>query len=330
MESLKKYQSYINKELLARINSPQYQNPKGLYEPCAYILENGGKRVRASLVLMVSKMFSGNYNNAISVALAFETFHNFTLIHDDIMDGALIRRGQETVHVKWDVNTAILSGDAVMILAYKFFQESELHVPQLFNLLNTTALEVCEGQQYDIDLEHMSLSDSIVTQEQYITMIELKTSVLIAACLKAGAIIGGASEEDSDLLYEFGRHVGIAFQLQDDLLDSFGNVNTFGKKIGGDILENKKTFLVIKALQNLSDSDAQLLVDLYSKKNIDSEEKISSVLHLFAKAGVKEETEKIVQEYFDKAEKYLENLSLPFEHKQELYAFQRDLKMRAF
>ena len=276
MKSLEAYQSFINSELKKRIDSPRYQNPKGLYEPCAYILKNGGKRVRASLVLMSTKLFTPDYSQAISVALAFETFHNFTLIHDDIMDDASIRRGQQTIHVKWDANTAILSGDAVMILAYKFFEEAQNHVPMLFNLLNTTALEVCEGQQYDIDLEHADLEDSIVTEEMYIRMIELKTSVLIAACLKAGAIIGGASENDANALYEFGRNLGIAFQLQDDLLDTYGDVDTFGKKIGGDILENKKTFLVIKALENLNLQDKNTLIELYKTQGF-NENKYKSV-----------------------------------------------------
>ena len=329
MQSLQAYQEFINSELVKRIEFPEYSEPKGLYEPCAYILKNGGKRVRAALVLMAAKLFANNYENAISVALAFETFHNFTLIHDDIMDDADIRRGQATVHVKWDANTAILSGDAVMILAYKFFEESQEHVIKLFSLLNTTALEVCEGQQYDIDLENANLLDSFVSEEMYIKMIELKTSVLIAACLKAGAIIGGASEEDAQKLYEFGKNVGIAFQLQDDLLDSFGDVETFGKKIGGDIAENKKTYLVIKALELLPENDKQKLLDLYQQKE-NSSKKYDEVIDLYKKANVEKITEELVDTYFAKATNCIKSVSIGEVQKAELYAFMNDLRKRAF
>ena len=329
MKSLKPYQTYINNELIKRIDSPKYQTPKGLYEPCAYILKNGGKRVRASLVLMATKLFSHNYLQAISTALAFETFHNFTLIHDDIMDDASLRRGQQTVHVKWNTNTAILSGDAVMILAYTFFEETQEHMPKLFNLLNVTALEVCEGQQYDIDLEQADLTDSIVSERMYIRMIELKTSVLIAACLKAGAIIGGASDKDADLLYEFGRNLGIAFQLQDDLLDTYGEVQTLGKKIGGDIYENKKTFLVIKALEQLPSKEAENLIALYKSKD-SSQSKYKDVVKLFDMADVKEITETCVAEYFSRAEMCLSKVSVSHDDKVEMYNFLDDLKQRNF
>ncbi len=329
MQSLQAYQEFINSELVKRIESSEYNEPKGLYEPCAYILKNGGKRVRATLVLMAAKLFANNYENAISVALAFETFHNFTLIHDDIMDDADIRRGQATVHVKWDENTAILSGDAVMILAYKFFEESPEHVIKLFSLLNTTALEVCEGQQYDIDLENANLLDSFVSEEMYIKMIELKTSVLIAACLKAGAIIGGASEEEALKLYEFGKNVGIAFQLQDDLLDSFGDVETFGKKIGGDIAENKKTYLVIKALELLPENDKQKLLDLYQQKE-NSSKKYDEVIDLYKKANVEKITEELVDTYFAQATNCIKSVSIEESKKSELYAFMHDLRERAF
>ena len=266
MKSLEAYQSSINEALVSRMQSTEFAEPSGLYEPCKYILQNGGKRVRASLVLLASKMFSGEYKQAMPVALAFETFHNFTLIHDDIMDKADLRRGKPTVHTKWNENTAILSGDAVMIIAYRFFEESGIFVPQLFKLLNKTALEVCEGQQYDVDLENAGLSDTIVSESMYLKMIELKTSVLLAACLKAGAIVGGASADDAEKMYEIGRLIGIAFQLQDDVLDTYGNEQTFGKKIGGDIRVNKKTFLLIQALQTLKGAERQKLIDLLSAK----------------------------------------------------------------
>lgn len=329
MKSLEAYQSFINTELLTRINSEQYQEPKGLYEPCAYILKNGGKRVRASLVLMAAKLFCDNFHKAIPIALAFETFHNFTLIHDDIMDDAFIRRGQDTVHVKWDTNTAILSGDAVMILAYRFFEEATDFVPQLFHLLNDTALKVCEGQQYDVELEKADLLHAQVTEDMYIKMIELKTSVLIAACLKAGAIIGGASATDADNLYEFGRNLGIAFQLQDDVLDTYGDVETFGKKIGGDVYENKKTILVIKALNHLSESDKQELLQLYSHNNKEKDT-FDKVLALFAKAQVESRANEMVAYYFAQAEAYLHKVLVENNLKTELFLFMEDLKKRNY
>jgi len=323
------YQSFINNELIKRVEDSKYSEPKGLYEPCTYILKNGGKRVRASLVLMAAKLFSGSYDNAISIALAFETFHNFTLIHDDIMDDADIRRGQDTVHVKWDTNTAILSGDAVMILAYRFFEESGENIPKVFSLLNTTALEVCEGQQYDIDLENADLLDEFVSEQMYIKMIELKTSVLIAACLKAGALVGGANEEEAQKLYEFGKYVGIAFQLQDDLLDSFGNINDFGKKIGGDIGENKKTYLVIKALELLDDTDKQELISLYSKTD-NSDEKFNRVISLYKKVNIEKITDSLVDEYFAKASAFLNSVEIEESKKTELRMFMNALRKRSF
>lgn len=328
MQSVASYQDIINSEIQRRLNLPQFQEPKGLYAPCAYILKNGGKRVRASLVLMATKMFRVDYHIALPVSLAFETFHNFTLIHDDIMDAADIRRGQPTVHVKWDTNTAILSGDAVMIMAYSFFEDANEFVPLLFSLLNKTALEVCEGQQYDIDLEHASLTESWVNEQSYIRMIELKTSVLLAACLQAGAIVGGASTEDASKLYEIGRLIGIGFQLQDDLLDTYGNVETFGKKIGGDIGENKKTFLVIKALELLPENQKQELLQLYSHKQV--ENKYDKVVALYDAVSVKTITETYIDSYFSKALSILDSISLQDSHKQELLVFIKELQERAF
>lgn len=328
MESVAPFQDIINKEIQRRLESPEFQSPHGLYAPSAYILKNGGKRVRASLVLMSAKMFTDYYMNALPVALAFETFHNFTLIHDDIMDAALIRRGQPTIHEMWDTNTAILSGDATMIMAYRFFEDAQEFVPKLFPLLNKTALEVCEGQQYDIDLENANLTDEIVTEEMYIKMIELKTSVLLAACLKAGAVIGLASQDDADKLYEIGRLLGIAFQLQDDILDSYGNQETFGKKIGGDISENKKTFLVVKALQELQEEDKKELLQLYSDKNISN--KFERVIALFNKANVKEIALEKVTQYFNNALDILKQISLSPVKKGELLTFIEELRERDF
>lgn len=330
MKSLDTYQSYINEELLSHLQNPDFAEPTGLYEPCKYILQNGGKRVRASLVLLASKMFSGSFTQALPVALAFETFHNFTLIHDDIMDKALIRRGQPTVHTKWNENTAILSGDAVMIIAYRFFEESGIYVPQLFKLLNKTALEVCEGQQYDVDLENASLEDSFVSTDMYVKMIELKTSVLLAACLKAGAIVGSASEEDADKVYEIGRLIGIAFQLQDDVLDTYGNEQTFGKKIGGDIRINKKTYLLIQALNHLQGSDKQALLDLMTNATLDEKSKFDAVVALYNTVSVKEQTIQTIAEYFQKAKCILDTISIDQARKQELYSFMNELSQRQY
>ncbi|MCQ2959123.1 MAG: polyprenyl synthetase family protein [Bacteroidales bacterium] len=330
MKSLEAYQSCINNALVSRLQGDEFSEPKGLYEPCKYILQNGGKRVRASLVLLASKMFSDSYEQALPVSLAFETFHNFTLIHDDIMDKAPIRRGIPTVHVKWDENTAILSGDAVMIIAYRFFEESGIFVPQLFRLLNKTALEVCEGQQYDVDLEKASLSDSFVSESVYLKMIELKTSVLLAACLKAGAIVGGASAEDADRMYEIGRLIGVAFQLQDDVLDTFGNEKTFGKKIGGDIRVNKKTYLLIKALQVLQNTDKEDLLHLMSDESIDEVEKFNKVVSLYNKADVKALTVSKISTYFEKAQSILEEIQIDDSKKQELRLFMTELLCREY
>ena len=328
MQSVAIYQEIINAELHRRLAMSDFQSPKGLYEPCAYILKNGGKRVRASLVLMAAKMFTSNYLKALPVSLAFETFHNFTLIHDDIMDDADIRRGQQTIHVKWNTNTAILSGDATMIMAYKFFEDAKEHITTLLPLLNQTAIEVCEGQQFDIDLENASLTDDFVSEDMYLKMIELKTSVLLAACLKAGAIFGGASQDDANNLYEIGRLIGVAFQLQDDILDSYGDQDTFGKKIGGDIFENKKTFLVIKALQLLEESDKQKLLQLFSVKT--HENKYEQVIALYNKAKVKNIAEHMVGFYFSKAKSILADMKISDSAKGELSLFIDELQSRAY
>ena len=327
MQSIQPYQELINRELqkcLALI-----EEPSGLYAPCKYILRNGGKRVRASLVLLAAKMFVNDYEKAVPVALAFETFHNFTLIHDDIMDGADIRRNQPCVHVKWNTNTAILSGDAVMILAYTFFEEAGAQAFSIFPLLNKTAMEVCEGQQYDIDLEQAALTDAMTNEEQYIRMIELKTSVLLAACLKAGAIVGGAPAKDADNLYEIGRKIGIAFQLQDDILDTYGNVETFGKKIGGDIAENKKTYLVVSALNNFNETDKQELIGLYAQKSNDMQ-KYTQVRTLFDKAQVLEKATAAMNTHFEEALEILNLLSVSAAQKMELRTFIDELRRREF
>ena len=241
MEILKKYNDDLQGYLAKAVS---HKEPRQLYDPIKYILSLGGKRIRPALTLMVCDFFGTDYKKAMSAALAVELFHNFSLIHDDIMDNAPLRRGKRTVHEKWDVNTAILSGDAMLILAYQFFEKYE---PQMFQelakLFSETALQVCEGQQHDMDFE----TRDDVTVVEYIKMIDHKTAVLLGAAMKMGAIVAEASESDKDKIYQFGRNLGIAFQLQDDYLDVFGNPETFGKQVGGDIISNKKTFLYLMA-----------------------------------------------------------------------------------
>ena len=246
MLSLSDYQNIISEEFS---NIHIEKHPKSLYEPIDYILSLGGKRIRPVLTLMAADIFDGDHKKAISAAKAVEMFHNFSLVHDDIMDDAPLRRGNETVHEKWNLNTGILSGDAMLILAYQYFENYEPKIFQaLAKLFSKTALEVCEGQQYDVDFE----TRDDVTIPEYLKMIEYKTAVLLGAAMKMGAIVAETSEENADLIYNFGLNLGIAFQLQDDYLDAFGNPETFGKQVGGDIIENKKTYLYLKAeTQNL-------------------------------------------------------------------------------
>ena len=231
---------------------------------------------------MTTDCFEGDTNSALDAALAVEVFHNFSLIHDDIMDAAPLRRGHQTVHEKWDLNTGILSGDAMLIMAYQLFEN---YPPDVFQnlaiLFSKTALEVCEGQQYDIDFE----TRHDVSIVEYLKMIEYKTAVLVGAAMKMGAIIAGASEEDQNRSYEFGRNLGIAFQLQDDYLDAFGNPETFGKQVGGDIIENKKTYLYLKALEFSSESDQQKLKNLFSTQTTDTKDKVEIVKQIFNASG---------------------------------------------
>lgn len=301
------------------------KEPKNLYEPVNYILKLGGKRLRPVLTLMTSEVFNGNANDAMNAALSVEVFHNFSLIHDDIMDDAPLRRGQETVHEKWDLNTGILSGDAMLILAYQLFENYEPATFQaLAKLFSKTALEVCEGQQYDIDFE----TRHDVTIPEYLKMIEYKTAVLVGAAMKMGAIVAQASLEDQNAIYDFGRYLGIAFQLQDDYLDAFGNPETFGKQVGGDILENKKTYLYLKTLELGSPNDRSKLVEIMSNDIISNEEKITSVKTLFNDCGALHATQKAVKDYTTKAFELLKTLNISDDKKQVLKLFGEQLMNR--
>lgn len=301
------------------------KQPKNLYKPITYIINLGGKRMRPVLTLMATDLFGGNTKNALHAALAVEIFHNFSLVHDDIMDDAPLRRGQETVHEKWDLNTGILSGDAMLILAYRCLEVYEGEVlGQLLSLFSKTAIEVCEGQQFDIDFE----TRNDVSLSEYLKMIEFKTSVLVAAALKMGAIIAEANVVDQNLIYEFGRNLGIAFQLQDDYLDAFGDPKTFGKQVGGDIIENKKTFLYLRALQLADDKSNKTLLDLYSIQPQEPMSKITVVKDIFETSGAVTEIRNQISFYTDQAFKALAQIDIDAERKRLFHEFGTNLMQR--
>ena len=270
------------------------REPKNLYEPIDYILQLSGKRIRPILTLMSADILSGDFKKALPAALAVEVFHNFTLVHDDIMDDAPLRRGKQTVHEKWNLNTGVLSGDAMLILAYQYFENYEAGTFQkLAKLFSKTALEVCDGQQLDIDFE----TRNDVTIAEYINMIRLKTSVLVAAALKMGAIVAKAPDKDANLLYEYGLNLGLAFQLQDDYLDTFGDPETFGKQVGGDIIENKKTYLFLKAMELANNDDKQKLQFFYKQKLEENSIKIDEVTRIFERCDIPGLIQKLIQDY---------------------------------
>ena len=301
------------------------KEPKNLYDPITYILGLGGKKIRPLLTLMIADSFGEDYVKAMDAALAVEVFHNFTLIHDDIMDDAPLRRGNATVHEKWDVNTGILSGDAMMIMAYQCFDKYEPKTfKQLMLLFSKTALEVCEGQQLDVDFE----TRNDVTIEEYIKMISLKTSVLIACAMQFGAIIANADSENARKVYEFGLNLGIAFQLQDDYLDTFGNPETFGKQVGGDIIENKKTFLYLTALMNAENSDKLILKELYCSKLKENSNKIDQVMRIFESSGASKATLEEIKNYTHLAFENLKQIDIAPEKKEFLKQFGQNLMER--
>lgn len=281
--------------------------PKELYEPISYTISYGGKRIRPVLTLMACELFCGDAEKALQQAIAIELFHNFTLIHDDIMDNAPIRRGRETVYRKWNGNIAILSGDTLFALAYHYAQQADKEIlSPILSVFNQTAIEVCEGQQFDLNYE----TNNHVTVDEYINMIRLKTGVLFGASLKIGAIIGGASAEDADNLYHFGVNIGLGFQLQDDLLDTFGDETIFGKKTGGDIITNKKTFLYLKALE-CSDADhREQLISLYNMDDIDAESKITQVKNIFNSLNINSLAAAEIETFYNKGMEYLNKVNL--------------------
>ncbi|MFV8225157.1 polyprenyl synthetase family protein [Christiangramia aquimixticola] len=315
MLSISEYREAIIEYLHEKI---KVKEPANLYEPMVYILEQGGKRLRPVLVLMATEIFDCDYRKALDAALAIEVFHNFSLVHDDIMDDAPIRRGRETVHEKWDINTGILSGDAMLINAYQLFETYEGDTfKELSSLFTRTAIQVCEGQQYDIDFE----TRDDVTIEDYLLMIEYKTAVLVGASLQMGAIVAQTSATCKEAIYQYGNLLGIAFQLQDDYLDAFGDPETFGKQPGGDIIENKKTFLYLKTLELADAHEAQQLEHLYSINPVHNSGKIEAVKALFESSGAADLTRKEIQKYTSMAFDVLDKIDLPEEKKEPLRSF---------
>jgi len=292
--------------------------PPELYEPVRYILSLGGKRIRPALVILACDLFDGDVASALIPAVAIEIFHNFTLLHDDIMDRSERRRGSPTVHVKYNENVAILSGDVMSILASRLMNQAPAVVLNVVHdVFTLTAMQVCEGQQMDMNFEELSL----VPEEEYLSMIELKTAVLIAASLKIGAILGGSSQRDAEDLYKFGKNLGIAFQLQDDLLDTYGDPGVMGKNRGTDIVDNKKTFLVIQALEAASSAQKEELMGWLKEKNKDPKEKIEAVTAIFDSLNIKQLTEERIRLYYQQALTNLKNLNRQEERKSELYNF---------
>jgi geranylgeranyl diphosphate synthase type II len=294
------------------------RHPKDLYIPITYTLSQSGKRVRPVLFLMAYNMYKDNVSDVLYPAVAMETYHNYTLIHDDVMDCADIRRGKPTVVAKWGENAAILSGDTMLVLAYEFIAKSpDDKLRGMLNLFTTTAKEIGEGQQFDMEFE----TRDEVREEEYLEMIRLKTSVLMAACLKMGGILAGASESDLANLYAYGETMGMAFQLQDDMLDAYGDVEVFGKKIGGDIVCNKKTFLLIKAMELASDEQRAVIKEWMSKKSFDEQEKIAAIKAVYDELDICKVCQERINELFAKCDSYIDAVSVPAERKVALKSF---------
>lgn len=325
--SVEELQNLLKAELEKQAAVLEKSEPAGLYAPVNYSLEMGGKRVRPILLLLAFNLFSDEMENALPAALAIEVFHNFTLLHDDIMDKAEVRRNRPTVHKKFGENGAILSGDVMAFLAYKSLLKSKTQsLSELIGLFTNTAIEVCEGQQMDMDFENRMQ----VTEEEYIEMIRLKTAVLLACSLKAGALVANAGKEVADQLYEFGINLGLAFQLQDDLLDTFGDQKIFGKKIGGDIIANKKTYLLIKALQNASDDQKTELESWLLKTEFDATKKIDAVTSVYNQLNIKLLTQQKIDYHFEKCTLLLNRFQVDSERKKQLEIISNNMLNRMF
>ena len=323
---------YTSEELLSKVNQfladlPYDRRPSSLYAPIRYVLSMGGKRIRPVLMLLAYQLYKDDPETILMQAVALETYHNYTLLHDDLMDNADLRRGHETVHKKWNANQAILSGDSMLVLAYeRMAQCPKEKLANVLAVFTETALEIGEGQQYDIDFEHRT----DVSEEEYIEMIRLKTSVLLACALKIGGILADAPADDLECLYKFGEQMGLAFQLQDDYLDVYGDSKVFGKAIGGDITSNKKTYMLINAFNKANDAQRAELMRWVTAKEFDRQEKVTAVTNLYNEIGIDRLAQKKIAYYFDESKKYLNALQVPEERKAELRAYAEKMMVRKY
>ena len=319
-----------SEEILKKVNEaldalPYNRRPASLYEPIRYVLSLGGKRIRPVLMLLSYNLFKEHPEDIMMQALGLETYHNYTLLHDDLMDQADLRRGHETVHKKWDANTAILSGDSMLVLAYQRMAECDAkYVPQVLSLFTETALEIGEGQEYDMDFE----TRNDVTEDEYIEMIRLKTSVLLACATKMGALLADAPVSDVENLYKFGEQLGLAFQLQDDLLDVYGDPKVFGKAIGGDITSNKKTYMLINAFLRANDAQRRELQRWTDATDFDRAEKVRAVTALYDEIGIRELCEQKINYYFEECRKYLAKVQVSDARKQMLLDYTDEMMKR--
>ena len=323
---------YTADEILNKVNNfianlPYERKPESLYAPVKYVLSMGGKRIRPTLMLLAYNMFKDNPERILMQAVGLETYHNYTLLHDDLMDHADLRRGHETVHKRWNDNQAVLSGDTMLVLAYeRMAQGLTDKLGEVLSLFTQTALEIGEGQQYDIDFE----TRNDVSEEEYIEMIRLKTSVLLACALKIGAILGGASQTDADNLYKFGEQIGLAFQLQDDYLDVYGDPKIFGKAVGGDIASNKKTYMLINAFNCADDRQRKELQRLIGAEAFDRDEKVAAVTALYNEIGIDKMAKDKMDFFFEQSKRYLDAVSISEECKLELRAYAERMMKRKY
>ena len=317
-------------EILEKVNAfidqlPYDRRPASLYEPIEYVLSLGGKRIRPVLMLLAYQLYKDAPERILMPAVGLETYHNYTLLHDDLMDNADMRRGHDTVHKRWDANKAILSGDSMLVLAYQRMQQCDSrHLEAVLNVFTETALEIGEGQEYDMSFE----TRNDVTEDEYIEMIRLKTSVLLACAVKIGAILADASDDDITNLYKFGERLGLAFQLQDDLLDVYGDPAVFGKAIGGDITSNKKTYMLINAVNRANPQQRQELMRWITATEFNREEKVKAVTALYDQIGIRQLCEQKINHYFDECRKYLAKVSVSDERKQPLLDYTDEMMKR--
>ena len=321
---------FTSNELLSKVNDfianlSYDRKPESIYAPIKYVLSIGGKRIRPVLMLLSYNLYKDNPESILMQACALETYHNYTLLHDDLMDNADVRRGMPTVHRKWDANTAILSGDSMLVLAYqRMAQCAPSKLKPVLDLFTETALEIGEGQQYDMDFERRT----DVTEAEYIEMIRLKTSVLLACAMKTGAILADAPAADADRLYQFGEQIGLAFQLQDDLLDVYGDPAVFGKAIGGDIVSNKKTYMLINAYQLAGPSQRSELMRWITAVDFDRAEKVAAVTRIYDELGIRGLCEARINQYFDRASEYLAAVGVDDARKEQLRRFAKEMMHR--